>query len=159
MLKATFCLCVWLLTSYGLGTGHFFGKPPSPSDIVSKMVRKYSLMGYRTVCTAKWNRPKNKILLRRPFTNHLLLSYSDGSEARLRVELELRRSHRLRQISRRITHVVQFCQQTGKGIGGLSKQTFERCHSKFPEFSRYKLRQNVGDSEYCIKEFNALHLS
>ena len=39
---------------------------------------------------------RKKKLIKRPFTSHPLLSYSDGSEARLRVGVELRPLHRQR---------------------------------------------------------------
>ena len=63
------------------------------------------------------------------------------------------------------THVPQFCNSTGRGLGGLSEQAFERLHSRFNEFSKYKIRQNKDDPEYatsllkCTVQLNSLHLS
>ena len=58
-----------------------------------------------------------------------------------------------------VTYVAQFCEWTGQGIGGLSKQTFERLHSNFNELQTD--RQNRDDREFLkwITDYNALHLS
>ena len=46
----------------------------------------------------------------------------------------------------------------------FSEQTFERLHSKWAEYSEYKLRSETTDPQYgnvllnVVKDFNSLHL-
>ena len=61
-------------------------------------------------------------------------------------------------------HVKHFCESRGKGLGHFSEQTFERMHSRFNEFSRYRLpkeNKSRGFSESLLKvtkELNVLQL-
>ena len=63
-----------------------------------------------------------------------------------------------------MTHIVQFYGHTSKGLRRFSEQTFERLHSCFAEFVKYRLRTTQSDPEYlpgllkCVKEFNVLRL-
>ena len=61
-------------------------------------------------------------------------------------------------------HVKHFCESRGKGLGHFSEQTFERMHSRFNKFSRYRLpkeNKSRGFSESLLKvtkELNVLQL-
>ena len=60
--------------------------------------------------------------------------------------------------------VSPFCRQHGKGLASFSEQTFERLHSKWAEYSEYKLRSETTDPEYgnvllnVVKDLNSLYL-
>ena len=62
-------------------------------------------------------------------------------------------------------HVKHFCDLRGKGLGHFSEQTFERMHSRFTEFSRYRLpkeNKSRGFAESLLKvtkELNVLQLA
>ena len=62
-----------------------------------------------------------------------------------------------------LKHVPEFCRQEGKGLGHFSEQVFEHLHSRFAEFSRYRLPSIMTTPEYAeallkvTKEFNISH--
>ena len=45
-------------------------------------------------------------------------------------------------------HVKEFCRKNGYGLGVYSKQTGETIHSRFSEFSRYKLPSDFHKEIY-----------
>ena len=64
-----------------------------------------------------------------------------------------------------IAHVLPFCKEHGKGLGYFSEQCFERLHSRFGEYSKYRLPDVTTTHEYAkalhkvVTEFNVLRIA
>ena len=62
-------------------------------------------------------------------------------------------------------HLEPFCSKHGVGLGRFTEQTFERVHSKWNEYSRYRLHGEVSHPEYgsallqAVKDLNVLNLT
>ena len=62
-------------------------------------------------------------------------------------------------------HIVPFYEETGQALGRISEQTFERMHSRWKEFARYRLRGELSDPQYgpallkATQNLNVLYLS
>ena len=60
--------------------------------------------------------------------------------------------------------LTSFCKQIGIGLARFSEQTFERTHSQWVEYSRYRLIGEVTNPRYgavlqkVLIDFNVLHL-